>query len=345
MPIAARRIFRLSLTVALALALAYALAFPLAYIAPIFAMMLTSTGAPPMRAKGMVGAILVLMITLGLGLLLIPVLQYYPFTALVLVATGLYFSTTLGVGKGKSAVAGLLTMGLTLISAAGLSSFTAAQAVVKALAAGVGLAIMCQWIVYPFFPEEAAPVKPKKKPVEAGDDAKWIAFRATLIIMPAYLLALTNPSMYLPTIMKSVSLGQQGSVSNAHHAGRELLGSTFLGGAFAIVFWFALKLNPNLWMFFLWMLLFGIYFSSKLYRISASRYPASFWINVWITLLILLGPAVQDSATGKDVYKAFAVRMGLFVAVTLYAWAAVSALEHLRARRLKRAPFDSHRRN
>ena len=51
-------------------------------------------------------------------------------------------------------------------------------------------------------------------------------------------------------------------------------------------------------------------------------------------MLILLGGAVQDSADGKDVYQAFAVRMSLFIAVTLYAWAAIFVLEQLRERRL-----------
>ena len=50
-------------------------------------------------------------------------------------------------------------------------------------------------------------------------------------------------------------------------------------------------------------------------------------------MLILLGPAVQDSANGKDVYMAFAVRMGLFIVLTLYAWTAISFLEFLRNRR------------
>jgi purine-cytosine permease-like protein len=81
------------------------------------------------------------------------------------------------------------------------------------------------------------------------------------------------------------------------------------------------------------MVLFGIYFSCKLYRVLPTRYPASFWTNVVLTMLILLGPAVEDSATGKDVYKAFAVRMILFIAVALYAWAAVVVLEFLRTRR------------
>ena len=77
----------------------------------------------------------------------------------------------------------------------------------------------------------------------------------------------------------------------------------------------------------------GAHRPAKLYRLLASRFPASFWLNVAVTMLILLGPAVEDSDSGKDVYAAFAVRMGLFFAVTLYAWLAVSALEWLRERR------------
>jgi hypothetical protein len=52
-----------------------------------------------------------------------------------------------------------------------------------------------------------------------------------------------------------------------------------------------------------------------------------------VNFLILLGPAVEDSATGKDPYQAFAIRFSLFVAVTLYAWIAIVALERLRAHR------------
>jgi hypothetical protein len=93
-------------------------------------------------------------------------------------------------------------------------------------------------------------------------------------------------------------------------------------------------------MFFLWMLLFGLYFSAKLYGLLRSRFPASFWQNVAVTMIILLGPAVEDSANGKDVYAAFAVRMGLFIAVALYAWLAVLALEKLRNYRANRLSYS-----
>jgi uncharacterized membrane protein YhaH (DUF805 family) len=85
-------------------------------------------------------------------------------------------------------------------------------------------------------------------------------------------------------------------------------------------------------MFFLWTLLFFLYIASKLYRVVPTQYPPSFWLNAGVNMLILLGPAVQDSNNGKDVMAAFAVRMGLFVVVTLYAWGAVCVIDRWRER-------------
>jgi hypothetical protein len=337
MPIAARRVFRVSLTMALALAGAYGLALPLPFLAPLFALLLTAAPAPPPGPKGLLGLILVVVVTLGAGVLLIPVLQNYALTGVLLVAVGLYFSTYLTVHRGKALIGTFLTIGFTLISAAGTLDYGLAVTVIKSLVLGIAVAIVCQWIVYPWFPEDQASARARKAATPDPQQSNWIALRAALIVLPAYLLALTNPAAYLAIIMKSVSLAQQGSAVSARDAGRELLGSTLLGGYFASLFWLVLKLQPNLWMFSLWMLLFGVYFAAKMFGVFASRFPASFWLNVGLTMLILLGPAVEDSANGKDVYQAFVVRMGLFVAVTLYAWLAVYLLEQLRDRRRRRS--------
>ena len=286
--------------------------------------------------KGLLGLILVMLSLLCTGLMLIPMLVNYPVSAVLIIAAGLYFSTYLTVKLGKGLVGTLLTLGITIIPAAGLADFYSGVVVIKAMALGIGLAVICQWLVYPFFPEDPAAAGAAKPTPSDADDSNWIALRVMLIVLPPFLMSLANPSMYLKLIMKAVALGQQGSEVSARTAGKELLGSTFLGGCFAILFWFALKIYPNLWMFFLWMLLFGIYFSSKLYRLNPSRFSASFWINVFMTMLILLGSAVQDSATGNDVYKAFIIRMALFIAVTLYAWLAIYLLERLRTRHLRR---------
>jgi hypothetical protein len=334
MHIQARRIFRLSGTVALALAASYAMQLPLPFLAPLFALMLTAPPKPPMGLKGLFGLVLVVLLSLGIGLVLIPLLLKYPLVGLLLVALGLYLSSYLTVHKGKALLGTFLTMGFTLISAAGTVDFALSTTIIKSLVIGITIAIACQWLVYPWFPEDPAPSKPAPAPVTGIENSNWIALRGTLIVFPVYLLVLTDPLAYLPIVMKSVSLGQQSSMVNAKSAGKELLGSTFVAGCFAILFWMMLGIHTGLWMFFLLMLLFGVYFASKLYQLIASRYPASYWLNVGITMLILLGPAVEDSDSGKDVYAAFLVRMGLFLAVTLYAWMAVYVLEQLRSRHI-----------
>jgi hypothetical protein len=335
-PLPARRIFRLSLATALALAVAYAADRPLPYLAPLFAFMLSAAPGPPLQAKSVVGLLLLIAVTFGFGLLLTPVLIEYPLVGLMLIALGLYLANYIVASKGQSVAATFLTAGLTMITAAGTASFALASAVVTAMLLGIVFAVLCQHIAHAIFPEDDA-VAPPPAPQSTNSSAlNWMALRATLIVFPPYLLALINPAMYLPLIMKSASLGQQDSSVSAGQLGREILGSTFLGGCLAVLFWLALKLYPNLWFFFLWMLLFAVYISSKLYGVAVSRFPASYWINVMVTLLILVGPAVADSANGNDVYKGFAVRMSLFVAVALYAWAAVWFLELIRNRRLQK---------
>ena len=331
MHIQARRIFRLSSVLALSLAVAYALGLPLPFLAPLFALILTAAPAPPMGGKKLLELIVVILITLGIGLAIIPLIQHYPLVAVLVVALGLYFSFYLTVNQNKTMLSTFLTLGLTMISAAGSVSFALALTVIISLVIGIVVAVACNWLIYPLFPEDGPPAAVPDN--SNAEQSNWIALRGVLIVLPVYLLVLTNPLAYLAITMKSVALAQQSSVMDAKSAGRELLGSTFLGGMFAIIFWMLLGISTNLWMYSLWMLLFGIYFSSKIYQLLSSRYPASFWINVVMTMLIVLGPAVEDSAGGKDVYTAFWGRMGLYVAVTLYAWAAVYLLEHLRTRR------------
>jgi hypothetical protein len=332
MPLGARRTFRLALVTALSLALAYGLGMQFPYFAPLFAFLLTSAAAPPPGVKGLLGLLLVVTITLGVGLVLTPLLGKYAVSAVLIIAAGLYYSAHLGVGHGKAQVALLLTVGFTLIPAAGQVGYTLASALIEGLLLGIALAILCQWIVYPFLPEDPVRKAEARPAPVAPALARWIALRSMIIVLPPVLLAFTNPTLYMPMIMKAVLLGQQESVGDARRVGHRLLGSIFHAGLYAILFWFALKLTPNLWMFFLLMLLAGIYFAGKLYGVLRSGYPPSFWKDVVVNLLIILGPAVGDAAAGKDVYRAFAVRFSLFVVVTLYAWAAIALLESLRGR-------------
>ncbi|MBC8751184.1 MULTISPECIES: DUF2955 domain-containing protein [Paraburkholderia] len=313
------RALRVALGTALCLAISFALDLSIPVVAPVFAVFLLATQNRPLSLKASLVFAIVVALTTGSGLLLVPVLRYYPIAGVLLIGLTLFFAFRYGLRGGNNLVATFLVAGLTMISAAGTADFQLAMTVVGALVKGLLLAILVSAFSHCVFPE---PVSERPKPphrIMSDDHATLIALRAALVVMPAWLLAMSDPASYMPIIMKSVSLGRQSCGTSARGAARELLGSTLFGGLLAILFWFSLRLFVNIWMFFLWMLLFGLLVGRKLYRISQTRYTPGFWLNSLVTMIILLGQSVQDSVAGKDVYSAFAVRMGLFLAVTVYA--------------------------
>ncbi|MFM0550431.1 DUF2955 domain-containing protein [Paraburkholderia sediminicola] len=331
-----RRALRLASGTALCLATSFGLDVPVPMIAPVLCVFLLAMRNQPLSPKAGLGLALVAMLTTSSGLLLTPLLRYYPSSGVLLVGLCLFLSFRRGLRGGNNLVTLFLAVGLTMISAAGTASFALAVVVIGALVKGLLLAVLMHTISHWIFPEPAGAPVPPASPVVPDNKASWLALRATVVVMPAFLLTLTDPAGYIPIIMKAVSLGRQSCTTTARGAARELLGSTLLGGVLAILFWFALSLFVHLWMFFLWMLLFGLLLARKLYALSSTRYPPSFWLNTFVTLIILLGQSVQDSVLGKDVYTAFAVRMGLFIAVSLYACLVLQLLDQPR-----RAPRQS----
>ncbi|MNI51847.1 hypothetical protein D3C73_1065910 [compost metagenome] len=262
---------------------------------------------------------------------MIPVLRYYPVSGVLLVGVSLFLVFRYGLRGGNNLIVTFLVIGLTMIPAAGVADFDLAATVIGALVKGLLLVVLIVAVSHWLFPDPAnAPSPPAAPPLPPGETGR-VALRATLIVLPTFVLVLIDPASYLPIILKAVSLGQQSSTT-ARHAGRELVGSTLLGGALAVLFWCALSLFVHLWMFFLWMLLFGLVLARKLYGLTPTGFSPGFWLNTFITLIILLGQSVQDSAAGKDVYTAFAIRMGLFLLVTLYACLMVRLLDRRTSR-------------
>jgi hypothetical protein len=331
MPIEARRALRLGIAAPLSLVLAYSLGLPLPYLAPLLAVFLGAAPTPLPGPGAVIKLLLVLAITLGSGLWIGVALEHYPLSALLLVALGLFAANLLALQKGQAMIGTLLTAGLTLISAAASVSSALASAVVVALLTGVVLAVVSLWLGQLLVP---VPGGSAPEPAPSSSSARWLSLRATIILLPAYLVVLTNPAMYMPLLMKSAQLGQMDSISSLRVAGRELVGSTLMAGLLAVLFWGVLRLAPTLWFFALWFAVLTLAVGGRMMGAVVSRYSATFWQNAMVTVIILLGPAVQDSANGKDVYQAFAIRFSLFLIVAIYTWFAVNFLEQLRARRM-----------
>ncbi|WP_176057986.1 DUF2955 domain-containing protein [Paraburkholderia sp. BCC1876] len=322
-----QRSMRLASGIALCLAISYGLNLPIPFIAPVLAVFLGATLNRPLSIKATLGLTLMVTLTTGSGLLLVPLLRYFPFCGVLLVGLCLFLAFRFDLRGGNNLVTTFAVIGLTMISSAGTADYGLAMLVIGALVKGLLVAVLVHALSHWLFPECSPAQTPAVAARLADNETSRLALRAALVVLPTFLLALTNPAGYLPIILAAVSLARQSCTTTARGAARELLGSTLLGGALAILFWCALSLFVHLWMFFLWMLLFGLLLARKLYTLSPTRFPPGFWLNTLVTLNILLGQSVQDSALGKDVYTAFAVRMGLFIAVSLYACLVLQLLD------------------
>ena len=233
----------------------------------------------------------------------------------------------------------ILVMAFALIPVAGVADQALAahdQPVRSPSASLVGSLVNV--VSHAFFPDppQAAAAQQRGAPAASTQDRRaGSRSRATLIVMPVFVLALTNPSLYLAAIMKTVALGQQAGETNARSAGRRAgrfdpdgrLRSASSPGC-------GLSLLPILWM--LDALVDGgrALAGSAMFGARRTRSRA----------LVLEQRADHDVDPARARHRGQRERQErarrhppcarrLFIGVSLYAWGTVWALEHWRGSR------------
>jgi len=334
-----KAVLRLAIGLALAVLIAYGAALPLPYIVCLMAVLvLTKPGPPLPPAKGLaIAAVLAALVTTGV--LMVPLLEHYALAGVLLTGVILYGLFFAGIRTGNPLTM-VLVVAFTLIPVAGVAEQALVTAIAVTLAVGVAVGSLVGGVSHAFFPDPPRPAGKKPPPAVDRETASWIALRGMLVVLPAFVLALTDPSSYLATIMKSAQLGQQAGSTDTRRAGQELVGSTLAAAGIALVVWVGLSLWPSLWMLVLWLTGAALWVGARLYRVVPTAFSPAFWNNALVTTIILIGPAIEDSANGSAVLQASVVRVGLFVGVSLYAWAMVWALERWRAARRPALFFD-----
>ena len=331
-----KALLRLALGVGLTVAVAYGLSLPAPFVSCIMAVVFLAKPGPPMPfAKGLVVGLVVFCLLI-VGILMVPLLRHYRLSGLLITATLLYLVFFSGARKANPLTT-ILVVAFTVIPVAGVLEQALATALAQAIGVGMAVGVAVSGVSHALFPDPRSQAPPA--PAGASPEAaKWLALQATIVVMPVFMVALTYPPLYLAAIMKTVALGQQAGEAKAGAAGRELVGSTLMGGLMAAAVWGGLTMLPNLWMLTLWITAACFWGGARLYRIKPTSVAPTFWLNALITMFIVLGPGIEDAAAGKDVYLASATRVSLFVLVSLYAWATVWALGRWRASRMAALP-------
>ncbi|MFM4860940.1 DUF2955 domain-containing protein [Aeromonas media] len=324
-----RAVLRIGTGIGLATGICYGLALPMPHLGVIMAwVVLCRPGEPLGLKKGLAGGILLLGI-MASGVLLVPLLTHYALAAVLLVGLLLYLLMQQAMA-GKGAAAMLLIMAITVIPVAGLIEQSLAIAIAQMMGVGILIGTLVNRMAHALFPPQPVAGAAARAAPPPPEHPERLALRAVAIVMPVWLLALGNPAFYIPAVMKTVTLAQQSTSLNAKQAGQELVLSTLAGALLAFALWMGLSLWPSLLMLVLMLTLMTLWLARRLVRLVAGRFPPSFWSNAWITALILFGPAIEDSATGKDVWLAAAMRCGLYLLVAGYGWLCILLLEQWR---------------
>ncbi|MCC7279558.1 MAG: DUF2955 domain-containing protein [Chromatiaceae bacterium] len=331
---------RLAIGLGLAVLVAYGLALPVPFVVCVMAVLVLCKPGPPLPlVKGAILA-LVFAALVAAGVVMVPLLEHYALAGVLLTAVVLYGVFYAGLIHGNPLTM-ILVISFALIPVAGVADQALVGMLSLTLAVGILTGTLVSALATAFFPDPPAPAGQRAEPPAVSQEtAGWIALRAVLIVMPVFVLALVNPSLYLAAIMKTVALGQQAGETDARSAGRELVGSTLVGALMALAVWIGLSLWPSLWMLMLWLMAAALWAGSAMFGARATAWRPSFWSNALITALILLGPAIEDSASGKSVLQGSAVRASLFLGVALYASAMVWILERWRAARSPAIPMQ-----
>src|SRR5689334_3174314 len=137
-----QRALRVAAGTALCLTISFALGLPIPVIAPVFAVFLLGTQNRPLSFKAGAALAVIMALTTGSGLLLVPLLRHYAFAGVMMVGLLLFLAFRYGLRSGNNLVATFLAAGLTMISAAGTANFALAVTVVGALVNGLVLAVL-----------------------------------------------------------------------------------------------------------------------------------------------------------------------------------------------------------
>jgi hypothetical protein len=339
MDIASVRILRMAFGTALSLWFSQAVGWQMSFVAPIFTMLVLSLPFPAPGLKSGIKFVLALLISVYAGLALLPLLLNQRWVGILLLTLAVFYSFYYTARGGNAVVGTFATVGIGLATAVGTVSIDGALAVVGGLGITAVCGILFVWIAHAILPDSmAAPVSepgtatPPTPPTPPKPDlaaARRSAFRSLAIVMPVLLWFLLSSASasYLAVMIKVASMGQQAEADQTKQVGKSLLVSTIIGGIGAIIGWQVLSMWPSLLMYTLLLALAGLVMGRKIFAGRGMHPAAGTWSYGYLTMVIILAPAVLDGTSGSAADAAFWSRLSMFFYATIYGIVAVSVFD------------------
>ena len=318
---------------ALGMWISQAAAWPMSFVAPLLAFVFLSLPLPRPTVKMALGFVLVLAVSSFAGVVLLPFLEHARWVGLGLFVLALFHSFYFTAKGGSAALGSFMILGLTLVAAVGSVSSVVMVEIAKWLILYGVWAMGFVWLAHALIPDPlSSPCPVGKKPQPAPLDletARLRALRSMWIVLPIALLFLFSSAStsYLIVMIKVATMGQQANVDSSRRAGRSMLESTLLGGIGAIIAWQILSIWPSLLIYSLVLLVFALLVGPRIFQGVAMHPKGSMWSYAYLTMIVVLAPAVTDGFGSDGASSAFYTRLFLFIVIAVYGSAAVAVFD------------------
>lgn len=324
------RILRLALATSLCLAFSQIVNWDLSFVAAVFTMFILVLPLPALKLKSGIVFVIVLTVAVYGGLALLPLLLNQRWVGILLLSLAMFYCFYHTARGGNPIIGTFATIGLGLATAVGTVSIDGALTAAKGLSVAAMVGILFVWIGHALIPDPisrpAQPPPQEPPPAKPGEaTARRNAFRSLVIVMPVLMFFLLSSASasYLALMIKVVSMARQASGEQTKQVAKSLLVSTLIGGVAAMIAWEVLTIWPSLLMYTLLVALGGLVMGARIFTGSGLHPTGPTWSYGYLTMLVVLAPAVMDGIAGNPAGAAFWSRLMMFGYATVYGVGAV----------------------
>jgi len=331
--IANTRVLRLAFGTALSLWISQAVGWSISYIAPVITMFLLAMPIARPKAKFFVVVVLAVLVSVYGSFLFLPLLLHQKAVGFLLLGLALFHAFYFSAKGGAAVVSTLITIGLALTVAVGSVSVDALLAVAGGLTTGAVVGALVAFLSHVIIPDpplenqgEARQEAPAAIPLAV---ARRNAMRALSIVLPITLWFLVSvaSASNMAVMIKVASMGQEAANQKARDAAKSLIMSTLIGGIGAVIAWNLLRIWPSLTVYTLLIALAGLLFGPRIFAGRGLQPNGPTWSYGFLTMIVVLAPAVLDGDFGSSADARFYDRLLMFIWATLYGVGAIYLFE------------------
>jgi hypothetical protein len=299
-------------------------------------MFLLAMPMPRPKFKFFAAVVLALVASVYGSFVFLPMLLHQTAAGVLLLALALFHSFYFSARGGAAVVGTLVTIGLAVTVAVGSVSIDALLAMAGGLTVGASVGALIAFLSHLLIPDPLE--KADHTPAAAAEDtlariplavARRNAMRSLAIVLPVTLWFLVSvaSASNLAVMIKVAAMGQEAANQKAGDAAKSLIKSTLIGGVAAIIGWNVLSIWPSLTLYTLLIALAGLVFGPRIFAGRGLQADGATWSYGFLTMIVVLAPAVLDGDFGSSADARFYDRLLMFVWATLYGVGAIYVFE------------------